>query len=747
VKRRIVKISETQALLNLLVDAIANARILLLVNYRPEYHHEWGNRMYYNQLRLDPLGREKAEAMLDAFLTKLPAASSGPLARSVAGEDKRGDEPRGGEGADLTALKRLIIERTEGNPFFMEETVQALFDDGALVRNGQVKLTKPLGDLKIPLTVQAMLSARIDRLPPAEKELLQTLAVVGKELPLELIKGVTGKREEQLEPMLTNLQLGEFIYEQPTIAGLEYTFKHALTQEVAYNSLLTQRRRMIHEQIARSMEELYSGYLEDHYSELAHHHLRGNDPAKAVHYAQLAAEQAVLRGIYADAIGLVRAALKLLEKMPENNERIRAELGLRSIESTVARVSQGLGSHENERVIRRMCELGERIGEKEQILRGLLAVSGLHFMRGESVRGLQVAKLCVNLAESVQDARLLADAHWRAGVLAQHCGKLREAVTHIEDAIHYSKRASSSVSTQGLSFSVFPTGLVMTLQLLGQVGKAIEKMEEGLRHARQSGRLYDLGFVLTVPGGIVHRYRREPEILRLYAKEAIALCEENGFVEWLSLGRFCLGWALAELGQLEQGIRQMEAGITGSRTIGGHPMQQYAIALLAQAYAETSRTDEALTMLNEALAHIERTGEKVYHAEMLRLKGETLLMHDHGAREQAEDCFRDALEVASMQEARWWELRTTVSLARLLRDTGRRNEAHSMLADIYNWFTEGFDTADLKDAKALLDELASYTRVESMHCAKCGAVQRLSCFGPARRDCWPVIYNPTRPVE
>jgi predicted ATPase len=202
---------ETQALLNLLVDAIGNARVLLLVNYRPEYRHEWGSRTYYTQLRLDPLGRESAEQMLDYLL---------------------------GEEQALGALKRLIIERTEGNPFFMEEIIQALVDEGVLQRNGAVTLTKPLGDLKIPLTVQAMLAARIDRLPSAEKELLQTLAVIGKEPALELIKRVTGKREEQLDPMLTNLQLGEFIYEQPSIGRPEYIFKHALTQEVAYNSLL-----------------------------------------------------------------------------------------------------------------------------------------------------------------------------------------------------------------------------------------------------------------------------------------------------------------------------------------------------------------------------------------------------------------------------------------------------------------------------------------------------------------------------
>ena len=220
---------ETQTLLNLLVDAIAKVRVLLLVNYRPEYRHEWSSRTYYTQLRLDPLGRDSANEMLDYLL---------------------------GEELELTALKRVIIERTEGNPFFMEETVRALLEEGMLVRNGGLRLTRPLGDLRIPLTVQAMVSERIDRLLPGEKELLQTLAVIGKELDLELVKEVTGNSEAHIEPMLSKLQLGEFIYEEPSIAGPSYTFKHAVTQEVAYNSVLADRRRMIHEQTARSMEHL-----------------------------------------------------------------------------------------------------------------------------------------------------------------------------------------------------------------------------------------------------------------------------------------------------------------------------------------------------------------------------------------------------------------------------------------------------------------------------------------------------------
>ena len=228
---------ETQALLNLLADSIGTAKILLLVNYRPEYSHLWGSKTYYMQLRLDPLGKESAEEMLSSLL---------------------------GDNKDLIPLKRLIIEKTEGNPFFMEETVEVLLDDGALVRNGSIKLVKPLAELKIPPTVQAILASRIDRLPPDEKDFLQTLAVIGREFPFGLIKSVVAKSDDDLNRMLGVLQLAEFIYEQPAAGDVEYIFKHALTQEVAYNSVLIERRKQLHERTGTAIEALAPSRIDDH---------------------------------------------------------------------------------------------------------------------------------------------------------------------------------------------------------------------------------------------------------------------------------------------------------------------------------------------------------------------------------------------------------------------------------------------------------------------------------------------------
>jgi class 3 adenylate cyclase/predicted ATPase len=675
---------ETQGLLNILVDSIANARILLLVNYRPEYRHEWGSRTYYTQLRLDPLGRDSADKMLSSLL---------------------------GNEAELGPLRRLIADKTESNPFFIEEIVQALFEDGSLVGNGVLKLTRPLTQVRVPATVQAVLASRIDRLPAEEKDLLHTLAVLGREFPLGLVQRVVLTPADELDRLLSRLQIGEFIYEQPGFPKVEYIFKHALTQEVAYNSIVAERRRLIHEQTASAMEALYGEQLEDHYRELAGHHLRGSDAAKAVRYTQLAAEQAVNRGAYPEAATLIDAALKLLEKLPEENQRLRAELALRTLESTLAFVMHGGASQERERPIKRMCELGEKLGERDQLLRGLIALAVLHFNRGESLLGQELAKRNLDLADTTQDARLLAEAHGYAGTLAFSCGNLQEALLHLDDTMRHASgdRLADKVSPfSGALFKVRSASIrALTLQLLGWPDEALKSAEQGLKDARDSRHLFSLAFVLTAPGSIFRCYRREPEIALVQAEEAIALSEENGFSDWLNWGQFTHGCALAELGQPAQGIAEMEAAVAGFRRRGGQPFHQYRIALIAQAYARTGRTGEALTMLHEALAHIEQTGERVDHAEILRLKGEVLLMHDRSATVEAENCFRAGLAVARAQEAKWWELRTTVSLARLLRDTNRGDEARSTLAEIYGGFTEGFDMSDLKEAKALLEELAS----------------------------------------
>jgi class 3 adenylate cyclase/ABC-type phosphate/phosphonate transport system ATPase subunit len=293
--------SETEAFLNVLAESLATASVLLVVNYRPQYRHDWGSKTYYTQLRLDPLAGEHAEEMLTALL---------------------------GDGVELQGLRQLISQKTEGNPFFMEEIVQALFDEEVLVRELGVSLTRPLDEISIPPTVQGVLASRIDRLGADEKALLQTLSVLGKEFSLSVLKQVVDYSEEDLETLLSHLQAAEFIYEQPAFPEPEYVFKHALTQEVAYQSVLRERRSVLHERTAQAMEEVFRDGLEDHYGELAHHYGRSENTQKAVDYLQLAGQQATRRSANAEAIAHFTRGLELLDRLPNSAERIQQELTL-----------------------------------------------------------------------------------------------------------------------------------------------------------------------------------------------------------------------------------------------------------------------------------------------------------------------------------------------------------------------------------------------------------------------------------
>ncbi|HEY6420047.1 MAG TPA: adenylate/guanylate cyclase domain-containing protein [Candidatus Binataceae bacterium] len=400
---------ETQALLNLLADSIGTAKVLLLVNYRPEYSHQWGSKTYYTQLRLDPLGKESADEMLQSLL---------------------------GDSEELGPLKRLIIERTEGNPFFMEETVQGLLDEGVLVRDGaRVMLTKALGELKIPPTVQAILAARIDRLPPAEKDLLQTLAVIGKEFRLSLARAVVGTSADELGRMLDDLQLREFIYEQPAVGDVEYTFKHALTQEVTYNSMLIEKRKLLHERIGAAIESRYAESLDDHLSELARHYPRSANLLKAVEYLRLAGHQAHRRFAHSEAITLLTAGLQLLGNLPDGEERMRQELGLQITLSEAAAAVRGPAADVVGAALMRAGELCTRLGDYRRLFPVLLGLRFFYFFKCQWQNDLDASKQLVEVAERDPIPQRLLWAHTMLGDSLQFHGQFGESRAHLEKAV------------------------------------------------------------------------------------------------------------------------------------------------------------------------------------------------------------------------------------------------------------------------------------------------------------------------
>jgi class 3 adenylate cyclase/tetratricopeptide (TPR) repeat protein len=676
---------QTQALLDLLADGITNARMLMAVNYRPEYRHEWGNKSYYSQLRLDPLGRENTAEMLTTLL---------------------------GDGVELNPLKRLIVERTEGNPFFIEEMVQALFDQGALTRNGRVKVARSLSQLRLPPTVQGLLASRIDRLPREHKELVQTLAVMGRESPLALIREVATRPEGELESMLAALQAGEFIYEAPAAAGVEYTFKHALTQEVAYNSLLLERRKLLHERAGAALESLYAIQLDDHLSELARHYERSGNTQKAVEYLQRAGEQAMRRSAYAEAIKLLTTASGLLETLPETHEHIQQQLNVQlGLGGSLMATTQWSAS-EVAQVFSRARKLCRLLGDPPQLVSVLFGLQGFHLLRAELKTTHELASQLLAIGQAQQDVAVLLNAHFVLGGTLYFIGEFLAAQTHFErvnalyqPALHRSAvvYAGHDPGVHALCFQLY------TLGILGYPDRAADRLQAAFNLARELSHPYSMALPFVL-GACGYAWRREGELALELAEEGCRLTTEQGFQGLLGVVLLARGAALVLRGQTEEGVHQLREALAANYALGMLLARPWSLGLLADGCGKLGQAEEGLALIAEALDITNETGEHISEADLHRLNGELLLKRgaeyaESKIEEQAEACFRQAIEVARRQSAKSYELRATMSLARLLASQGKRDEARTMLAEIYNWFTEGFDTPDLKDAKALLDEL------------------------------------------
>jgi class 3 adenylate cyclase/tetratricopeptide (TPR) repeat protein len=681
----------TQELLNLLADSIGTAKILLLVNYRPEYSHQWSSKTYYTQLRLDPLGVESAEAMLNALL---------------------------GDSTDLAVLKRMITEKTEGNPFFMEEMVQNLFEQGALLRNGEIKLTRPLSGIRIPTTVQAMLTARIDRLQADEKDLLQTLAVIGREFPLVLVARLLSISDDELNRMLSDLQQGEFIYEQPAAAGIEYIFKHALTQEVAYNSILTERRQQIHERAAQAIESLFAASLADHYTDLAHHYGRSGNASKAVNYLHLAAQQAMSRSAYAEARDQLTAALELIRTLPDNIDRDRTEIAMRfslafCILLSVPGAFLQTAFAEN---LERARDLCEKIGDDASRL-GILAALVFPYSNGfQRQKARAFCEELLSIATRLHDSERIGHAWCWLAFSSMWEGNFVAALEAFEQAYKVPlggapKREVTIDNWRTLSRS----HASLALWVLGYPARAASRSGEALLVSRE---------IVASPSDMVatlnwsvflNNLLRDPKTAYPRSDEARRLAHEHGFDALVSIIGLERSWVLAQIGQVEEGLSELLRCQKETIQIAGAAVVGVGMVFLTVAEVDliAGRRPEGLEAVNQGLEAAQRTGTGFGEAELQRLKGELLLLGnsgaasgDSGAASEAAQCFRDAIEVARWQSAKSWELRATMSLARLLAKQARRDEARAMLTEIYNWFTEGFDTADLKDAKALLDELS-----------------------------------------
>ncbi len=597
----------------------------------------------------------------------------------------------------------------------MEETFEVLLEEGALVRNGSIKLVKPLRELKIPPTVQDILTARIDRLPMQRKDLLQTLAVIGTEFRLDLVRRLVAHPEEELERMLAALQLAEFIYEQPASGDIEYIFKHALTHDVAYKSVLNERRRTLHERTGAALESIYAESLNDLVAELAYHYARCSNPGKAVAFCLRAVQQCMDRGSHAEAVAHFETALELLQKLPDDDRRAELELDLRNAAGLALTAIKGWASPEAEQSFARAMVLCQRPGiDWEKIWSALYGVFLLHVTRPDLRKGCAIGAELVALSEQhgateyianaaslLGFARLVSGDFELAGQSLDRGWALLESITKpgTELTRH---RGGLTPLLWSQAFNRITAG--RTLWFLGYPDRCLERINSATALANNSGSKAVLELVNNF-AVLTYELRRELERMKERAETTLILSTELGDVNRRALSEIYLGWAQTLEGDPEQGIERMRHHLLELRTMGSEVLGDYGPALIATALGWLARYDEGLRTIDESFPFFERTGQRFYEPEVHRLKAELLLAQNASNASRAEQSFRTAIEISRRQKAKSWELRATTSLARLLAKQGKRDEARASLADIYNWFTEGFDTPDLQDAKALLDEL------------------------------------------
>jgi class 3 adenylate cyclase/tetratricopeptide (TPR) repeat protein len=668
--------ASSEAWLATVVAGLAHQPLLLLVTYRPGYQPSWLGQSYATQLALPHLPAHESLRVVQA------ASQSASVPDHV---------------------QQAIIAQAAGNPFFLQElTWSVLEHDNA---------DGPLG---IPDTVQSVLAARIDRLPAAAKRLLQLAAVIGTEVGYPLLRALAGAPEDLVLQHLYQLQAAELLSEVSSHPAGVYAFTHALLQEVAYQSLLTNTRQADHQRLARIIESQFPEQADSQPVLLAHHYTEAGMFPQAIEYWRRAGAHAFQRGAHQEALVHLKRGLALLEGMPESDARRQLDLELNITFGPICMVTQGVTAPEVERVYRRasmLCDERTQVSQRFAVLRGLH-----HVYRTQG--HLQLARECAEqllaMAQAIRDETLLLEAHMSLGTVLVALGEFAVALDHLDQGLTYRQAATypllpdiSHPAMGGLFYSGF------ALWYLGYPDQAQARIDEGLEMAQQLAYPHHVIWGQHL-GASFFQFCRDVRRTRELADAVVLGTARYGLQICRLTGMVLQGWALVQAGQEDAGIAQIQQGLTESRTQGiGFSLARYC-ALLAEVYRDVGRAVPGLALIAEAQALIKQHEDRICAAEVFRLRGELLLTQDgrrYPARPakrsqvEVEKCFQQALDLARSQQAKMLELRAAVSLSRLWQQQGKRPEAQHLLAEVYHWFTEGFETADLQEAKTLLTEL------------------------------------------
>jgi class 3 adenylate cyclase/tetratricopeptide (TPR) repeat protein len=667
--------SETQALLDSLVESLPTARLLLLVNYRPEYQHGWGQKTYYTQLRLDPL----------------PPASAGELLQALLGAD-------GG----LASLKQLLIQRTEGNPFFLEESVRTLIETQVLVgERGAYRLAKALPTIQVPATVQAVLAARIDRLPPEEKRLLQCAAVIGEGVPFPLLQAIAEEPEETLRLRLAHLQAAEFLYEASLFPDLVYTFKHGLTYQVAYQSLLQERRRALHAKILGAIEGLYADRLAEQVDRFAHHAFRGEVWEKAVAYLYQAGGKAFARSAHQEAVACFEQALAALSHLPESSETLEQAIDLHFDLATsrlpLGQLERGLQHLRDAEGLARTLGNQRRLGWVSAYMCDYLWVTG--DSRESRTFGLSAQAI----AETVEDFPLQIAADFYLGVACFTLGDYRQAEDLCRKVV---QSLAGDLSYKRFRLTEFPASgpryyLALTLAERGEFDEGITHGQEAIRLAEAADHQFSL---VLASWGLAYLYGLRGELspaVRLLER-GLALCREWNLTVLSPRVTGFLGSVYARSQRIAEGLSLLHQALKAMEALGFGGYHSLLVVHLGEACLLADRLEEALAAASRALTLARNLGERGHEAWALRLLGEIASTRDPPDVATAEGYYGEAFALASDLGMRPLLAHCHLGLGTLYSQMRKLEQARSELATAIELFRSMDMTFWLERAEAAL---------------------------------------------
>jgi class 3 adenylate cyclase/predicted ATPase len=671
----------TLEFLTLLIDQGPTARLLTLLTCRPEFQAPWGFRAHLTPLTLSRLPRPQATQM---------------TVRVTGGK------------ALPSEVVEQIVSKTDGVPLFVEELTKMVLES-SLLREGEdcYELTGPLPPLAIPATLHDSLMARLDRLATV-KDVAQLGATIGRTFAYELLRAVSPLDEAALQHGLRQLVDAELVYQRGVPPQATYTFKHALIQDAAYQSLLRSTRQQYHQRLAQVLAEQFPETAESQPELLAHHYTEAALITPAIPCWQRAGERALQRSANLEAISHLTRGLEVLATLPETPARAQQELDLHLALGSALIATKGGSSPEAEQTYAQARALCAQVGETPQLFPTLRGLWRFYLSQGAFLTAQELAEQLYRLAQRTAASALLLEANEVLGTTLLFLGNYATAWIHLEQSLTLTAptaqraltlRRGEAPEVRCLAFAAY------TLWCLGYPEQALRRSQEALALAQALAHPHSLVQAQHFAAGTYHRLR-DVQAVQAQAEALLSLATAQGIPVFVGYGICWRGWVLAMQGQGVVGLAQIRQGMAAVLATGQEIARAQWLPLLAEAAGHAGQVAEGLHLLAEALGAFEESGQGHQLTEVYRLQGEFLLRQPIPHMVQAEACFQQALNIAHRQQAKSWELRASMSLARLWQQQGKRAAAHQLLAEIYGWFTEGFDTVDLQEAKALLEELA-----------------------------------------